>query len=349
MYANTYAGTEFSQPRRPAGFPLVWSDQLRYTRTAVPLTSPGPEITVNVPETLRGCHSFVSATRSTLEESKRKDDHGRIEYDYRPGIVAMKVSKEAHHRALRIVQGLFDSAGAEGYEIGKFTDGHHAYKAKPGVGIQIGGFIYPVEIRERTREVIPTDDEIEKWQEDHSAEWERRVYGSRPRKKFEPSGELELISPRGRSRGERYKWDDGKTARLEDKLGTILPALAERVPVDRADKDERKVREEQRAREAAQREADRKQQQIHSARLERAFAQASDWRKSRDLTEFATALREKSESLDIEPRERIAAWCDWIEKAASNLDMVEHAGHLITFNDDRDQFWQPPNPGLRFR
>lgn len=304
---------------------------------------------VNVPETLRGCHSFITATRSALEESKRKDDHGRIEYDYRPGIVAMKVSKETQHRALRIVQGLIEAAEAEGYEIVKFSNGLHAYKAKPGVGIQIGGFIYPVEVRERTREVIPTDEEIEKWRKDHSAEWERRVYGSRPRKKYGPNGELELISSRGRSRGERYKWDDGKTARLEDKLGTILPALAERVPVDRADEEDRQAREEQRAREAEQREAQRKQEQLHGARLERAFAQAADWRKSRDLTEFATALREKSESLNVEQRERVVAWCDWIEKAASKLDMVELAEYLITLHDDRDQFWQPPNPALRFR
>lgn len=315
----------------------------------MPLTTPGPEVAVKVPETLRGCHPIITATRTALDASDRKDDHGRIEYEPIPGIVSMKVSKETAHRALRILQGLFDATEAEGYELAKFTNGHHAYKAKPGVGILIGGFTYPVEVRERTREVIPTEEEIEKWQKDHSAEWERRIYGSRPRKKYEPNGELELIFPRGRSRGERYKWDDGKTARLEDKLGTILPVLAERVPVDRAEAEERRAREEQRAHEAEQREAQRKQQQIHGGRLERASAQAADWRKSRELSEFATALREKSTTLGAEERDRVVAWCDWIENEASRLDMVEHAALLITFNDERDQFWQPPSPGLRFR
>lgn len=292
-----------------------------------------PEVPISVPESLRSLHAVVKRTRDAMEGAQL-DDHGRLRIEPRVGIARVLVSKDQLNRALRILQGVLTGAEAQGYSVVPAEDIRGAYEAKPGVGLQIEGFVYPVEIVESTKQVALSDEEIEHWKNNHP--WGSSVYDKVPSHKSLPSGDLQLCFPRSLDRGARWRWEDGKTASLESKLGSVLPTLAGRVPTDteRVKADEQRELEREAARQ--EREANARINHIHKKRVARADAQIGQWQRSVESRNFATQLREKLADCDPADRERLTDWSNWIDRYAAALDPLTEPSEMIGLDDQHD-------------
>lgn len=297
---------------------------------------------VTVPETLRGAHLVVRRTREAAE-SAQIDQYGRISPEPRAGIVHVLVSKAQLHRALLILQGIFAACEAAGLSIEEFNGGYHAHSASPGAGVQVEEFVYPVEIRETTRPVPLTDAELEVEKKSFSWSWNQST------EKTVPSGELELMFPRGPERGARWKWANGKTEKLESKLITVIPELRRRVQIDREQKRKRDERVAEEAAEAERRRQRDAQQRIENGRLERAEAQAVLWARSESLRAFAAELRLRLKNHESERHEDLNGWADLIERKAATLDPLNEIDRLRTFDDELDQYWVDQSRINRFR
>ena len=62
------------------------------------------------------------------------------------------------------------------------------------------------------------------------------------------------------------------------------------------------------------------------------------WHQAELARGYVTAFRARLEALDGEERERIAAWCDWIEAWADRTDPTTGITQIVGLDGERDQF-----------
>jgi len=134
-----------------------------------------------------------------------------------------------------------------------------------------------------------------------------------------------------RRTGQRANWSDRRTWRLEDKLGEVFEAVAERVAQTRRAEEERRLAAE-RAAEEARREAQERERAWHEhmrgARLRfredfhasRLRDQARDWEDARRLAEYCDAL-----GAEHGRDERTRVWLEWARAFVTRLDPLASA------------------------
>lgn len=77
-------------------------------------------------------------------------------------------------------------------------------------------------------------------------------------------------------------------------------------------------------------------QRVTQARAQRAVQEHDAWRRAQDLTAYATALRAGLDRLDSDERQRISAWCDWIDDYIRRSDPTVATSLIVGFDDERD-------------
>jgi hypothetical protein len=102
------------------------------------------ESEVPVPQTLRGAHSVVKATRQAATGLKVQDD-GRLDIGREPDIAHLQVARQHLDRALRILQAVIAEAERRGYEV---VSVEKSYNHAAGIGIQLRGETYALKLYE---------------------------------------------------------------------------------------------------------------------------------------------------------------------------------------------------------
>ena len=144
------------------------------------------------------------------------------------------------------------------------------------------------------------------------------------------NGRLMLFLPGG-ARGSRSRWTDGPRGLIEDKLASVFPALE-----IRAEADERRA--EELARKRAESEEREARARVERACVERLKDEAEVWQQAELARDYVAALRARVAALDGEERERIAAWCDWIEAWADRTDPTTGITQIVGLDGERHQF-----------
>lgn len=157
---------------------------------------------IPVPESLRGAHPLVRATREATAGQKPGSD-GRITIRPRSGVAYFALSRPLLLRALRILQGIAGEAKRRGWTVEPY--GGERYGARPGIAIVARGHHYPVEIHETTETLDFTEDEINAWRNEWSWNREERASQMPPaqRKRTQATGKLRLSLPNRYGGGER--------------------------------------------------------------------------------------------------------------------------------------------------
>src|ERR1700676_4922610 len=68
-----------------------------------------------IPSDLRGCHPLISQTKRVLE--KKKPDERSLLQSIENGILNIRVTQNALHRALRIMQAIISAAESRGWTV----------------------------------------------------------------------------------------------------------------------------------------------------------------------------------------------------------------------------------------
>jgi hypothetical protein len=260
-----------------------------------PPAPPRPE-TIPIPETLRGCHPIIRATR----EAGAKDRSG-IDNRSSAGLVHLRIQKSNLGRALLIVQGLINEAERRGYSI---RAGQKSRECAGGLEIVINGHGFEVTIKEEQRQVehvLTANQERDK----------DRGYYYGPRFDYEWTGSLQLRG--GHDTYHAPLATDRKRWRLEERLPQALAKLEGMAAAaeERRQAHERHQAQEQEAWEAAMARA--KVRFVEHFRSECLDGQIQAWQKAADIREFLEAARMAAKQDD-------QSWLSWIDAYASTLD-----------------------------
>ena len=290
-----------------------------------------------IPDNLRGAHPLLRATRSAARGQRAQPD-GRLHIGPRDGLIYTVVSRAQLHRALLIAHGLIHGALRRGHKIEAHPKSPYGDRA--GVAIVIRGHRYPVELREETRTLPPSEKEIGDWRRQHRwlVDIATRTEPPPQLRRKEPTGRVQLVLPNGYAGG-RATWIDSPRS-LNGYLDRVLDALEQRAIGDDARAAEAERRRQEHERETALREENARLARIENARATRALAEAKAWRDARELNAYAEALRAVLSQLESAEAERIASWCDWIEDRARRSDPTHSTTLVRGFDDQRDgQGW----------
>ncbi len=295
---------------------------------AVPATSHDDAIA----EDLRQAHPFIRATHSAARGLRPALD-GRLVVGERPGVVRMVVSSDRLHRALVLAHSLIAGAKRRGWDIETYSKDR--YGAHPGVAIVIGEHHYPIEIHEETRTLPFTQEDIEAWRNEYS--WIKdRAHKMPPpqRKRKEPTGTLRVVLPHGYGGG-RASWTDSPRS-LNGSLRNVLHSLDERAVADDLAAENARQRQEEFQRAQALRSERARLARIEEARATRAIAEINAWRQAHALAEYAATLRQRLPQLTDAERDRIEAWCQWLEHRARRSDPTSDTSLIVGLNDEQD-------------
>jgi hypothetical protein len=302
------------------------------------------ETRIAVPERLIRPNPLITATRDAATGLKAGED-GRITVGPHPGVVYMVLSRSLLRRALLIVQAVFSEAERRDWEA--VTHAGRGYGERAGAAIVVRGHVYPLEVHEKT-EAIPFDEQdIQKWREDR-ARWllprDDRTTPPPQRKRKRATGHLRLSLPSGYGTGRRSNWTEGPRGPLENKLARVFVALEERADEDDRRAEEAARREQERRREQAEVEARAKLERVERARIERLLNESTNFDRAEQVRRYMDAVRARLPGLHEEDRNRISAWCEWVENWIQRADPVANP-HLITgLDDDRDSASGPGGP-----
>jgi hypothetical protein len=154
------------------------------------------------------------------------------------------------------------------------------------------------------------------------------------RKRKEPTGTLRVVLPNGYGGG-RASWTDSPRS-LNGSLSDVFRSLEERVVADDLAAENARRRREEFEREQRLHAERARLARIEEARATRAEAEINAWRQARALTDYAATLRQRLPELADAERERIEAWCQWLEGRARRSDPTSETSLIAGFNDEQD-------------
>ncbi len=297
---------------------------------AVPVASRDDAIA----EDLRQAHPLIRATRSAAQGLRPALD-GRLVVGERPGVVRMVVSRDRTHRALILAHSLMVGAKRRSWSIEPYSKDRYGYGHHPGVSIVIGEHRYPIEVHEETRTLPFTQEEIEAWRNEHSWMKDDRAHKMPPpqRKRKEPTGRLRVVLPE--SYGRRASWTDSPRS-LGGSLSEVFRSLEARAVADDLAAENARRRQEEFQRAQALHAERARLARIEEARASRAMAEINAWRQAHALAEYAATLRQRLPELTDAERDRIEAWCRWLEHRARRSDPTSDTSLIVGFNDEQD-------------
>ena len=139
---------------------------------------------------------------------------------------------------------------------------------------------------------------------------------------------------------------------LEGKLASVFAELERRADEDDRRDAKRRAREEESRRAGEQRAERERLARIEQARVERLTEEVRAWRLARDVRVYTQELRERLPELDDDERERVAAWCRWVEAWARH-DPTVNAARIVGLDEvvpEPAPFWwgaAPRREGVR--
>ena len=258
---------------------------------------PEPLPSIPVPDSLRGCHTVIRATRELIGSRKT----GSIDTHHQNGVAHLRIHPSNLKRSLLILQDMAAEAQCRGFDV---TTGTRC----GGLVIVVDGYPHEIAIKEETSRSTHAPTRAEQKQNDKGYTW------GVPKWDVEPTGRLVLLQGHESYTiktlaADRQRWT------VEDKLANALVKLADASEKLRL-RDEELVRQEKRRQEASQDAMDAARvEYVDHKRTEWLSDQLSRWRDARDLREFVTAVGER-EGLSVDDRE----WLTWIEARADNID-----------------------------
>ncbi|MDX2960164.1 hypothetical protein [Streptomyces acidiscabies] len=249
---------------------------------------------VRVPTRLGSLHPVVAGL---------KDDEGRL---VMPSVL--------RRRSLLMLQGLAAEAARRGYEVRKIELSYRSREG--GMGVVVGGFAYPVTIRQEFPE---------------SADPERSA---------------RLVVEVAHGLADRPgRWRDRKSRTLEQSLGLVLGEIEARAVEDaqRREREER-AREEREVRwRAAMEEA--KEQAVREQFAEVLREEAGRWREAVVLGEYCDALErrlaEPDEDVDEQALELARGWLVWAREYVRCINPLLHPPGMPTPRDPTLDELQP--------
>ncbi|MBA8926796.1 hypothetical protein BC739_004002 [Kutzneria viridogrisea] len=266
-----------------------------------PAGTDAPLLPVPVPEEISRYHPAVSALRKSTHVA----------------------STQARTRALRILHALAVESERRGYTVTVPTpraDSRHKATQVWHLLLTVAGEVVPLCISEEDDRVehVPTAREL--------AAHERQPWIRIPSHDEVPSGRLR-IDVGGLARSEcRSFWADRRSWRLEDKLPELLREVAVRADELRL-KREAQVRAEQEYRQAVERERLRARARAADAHRRAVLDdQLTQWRRVRELRQYATAIEERiavaeaGEHADSEAAGEARRWLAWVTERAEQQD-----------------------------
>lgn len=145
---------------------------------------------------------------------------------------------------------------------------------------------------------------------------------------------MRLVLPTGYG-GDRTSWIDTKRG-LNNSVRTALDALEQRAAIDMQRAAQIQRQRDEWARQERLREERERAERLDNARLTRALAEARTRREAQELRAYAAELRERLSSQDAEERDRVDAWCTWMEERADRTDPVLNLSLITGLDDERD-------------
>ena len=287
----------------PTGFRLRYTGRNRgdLVLSIVPIEDaprpPDPLPSIPIPESLRGCHPIISATREVIGNRKT----GWIDTHHQKGVAHLRIHPGNLKRSLLILQAMVAEAQRRGFDVK--TGGRCE-----GLVLVVDGYPQEIAIKEETSRSPHEPTPAEQKQIDKGYSW------GVPKWDVEPTGRLVLLLGHESYTmktlaADRQRW------KLEDKLATAFEKLSAESEKARL-RDEERARVEQRRQEAWQAAMDAARvEYVDHKRTEWLSDQLGRWRDARDLREFVTAVGER-EGLSDDDRE----WLTWIEARADNID-----------------------------
>jgi hypothetical protein len=273
----------------------------------VPQESHVPEIAfeqrlenhIVVPSRLGRPHPFIRRTSEALRESKV---HERGLLLPKGPALNIRVSRQQIPRALRLMDALIKSFEVRGY---------HPELPEKGIGLSVNvlGERFNVSLMEVTtkKERPPT-------------EWEKRLIAENPKRAkpydLVPCGDLALtISD---AHYDCYQMRDATKKRLEDGLNRFVIRLIEEALQDkylRAERERRRIEQQERDRIHAEEEHLRQEEED---KVKQWNGWMSDWKRAKEVREFAAALREARQPIEAESS--LFAWLKWADEYAEGVD-----------------------------
>jgi hypothetical protein len=258
-----------------------------------------------VSEGLRGAHSLVSYTNKVLSKAK-PDSYGRLMLSWDTKVerpyLDLRVSKQALHRSLRIMDALLKAMEARGHNI--ISDKGPRFV----VNDQNINFYIQEKVKRSEREPTPAEKE---------SPWlfERWI--------FTPSGELTFTIDEVWI--ERKNWRDRKNKRLEDQLNDVVAGLITAAETIRIKNIEREA-EMQRWRESELRRQECElRQQIERELLLELEKLSEMWIRSETLRRFVQACEgELIHEMKFPHDSASVGWLAWAFAQSRELNPLEN-------------------------
>ncbi len=254
-------------------------------------SSPHGDITV--PADLKHCDPLISKTLRALEACKW--DHNGLVWPHGTGVLTVKVSRDAMHRALRIFQAILTGVESRGWKIKPNTE-------KGQCAVKIGEDELAIRLREKLKR--------SKNQSSHSS-WTQYD--------LNPTGLLMLEINTYVGRSGELAWWDTKTWPLEKQIVDILDGFADAAESLRQLNMERAEEEKRREKEEAKREALQKRENAERRLRDELFAHLGWYERSIALGTLIqdVSKRQLPASWSEEARTR---WLNWAKKIREQLD-----------------------------
>lgn len=160
-----------------------------------------------------------------------------------------------------------------------------------------------------------------------------------------PNGRLRLSLPNYSVK--RANWTEGPRGPLEAKLASVFIELERRADEDDRRDDERRAQEEERRRAAEERAERERLARIEQARVDRLQEEVGAWQLARGARAYVEALRACLLELDDTDRDRVAAWCDWVEAWADLSDPTGDVRKIVGLDEPEPTeapFWWGSSP-----
>lgn len=282
-----------------------------------------PANRIVVREDLRSPHPLIRTTRDVLRRSARAPTDYVSNWQVKH--LDMEVSKASLPRALRIMNAAVKAFEKRGWKVSLGAgEDRGSYVTVLGQRIAFG-------IREPWKQV---QNEPAKPRRLVTGEW-YTPFESEYRQ--EPSGRLALVVRNSWGHAVDRSLAGGKKRTVEERLNDYM-VLVVSVAHERSERERRHVEAEKRRWEAEQvRLAEKWLREMEAARVQALEAQASNWRRSREVSEFVAAVRSRAAEEDLDPSEvdTLERWVDWAERHARSLDPL---------NGDVRDIWKATAP-----
>ncbi|HAF24022.1 MAG TPA: hypothetical protein DCK93_14140 [Blastocatellia bacterium] len=266
-----------------------------------------PDKRIVVSEDLGGAHSLVSYTNKVLSKAK-PDSYGRLMLPWNTKVerpyLDLRVSKQALHRSLRIMDALLKAMEARGHDIDS-DKGPRLVVNEENIN-----FYILEKVKRNERELTPAEKErpwiVDRWI-------------------FTPNGELTFTIDEVWI--ERKNWRDRKNKPLEDQLNDIVIGIVTAAEMIRLKNIEREAEMQCWREEELRRQEAKLRQEIQrelSAELE---TQCNLWIRSRRLKRFLRQCEiSLSKASPLGSDCDGARWLDWARALADSLDPLQHGG-----------------------